>query len=52
MEVCKECYSKYFPVYKNIRFEISKELYKCIGCGKLKKTVKKVFVSNEVIDIN
>ena len=52
IEICPDCYSRYFPVYKDMEIETSEEPHRCRGCGKIKKVVKRVTIHNEVIDIN
>lgn len=51
-EICPDCYSRYFPVYENMDVEVSENLCKCVGCGEMKKVVRKVTVYNRIIDIN
>lgn len=51
-EICPECYSRYFPIYKDMKIKTSESLHKCHGCGEMKKVVRKVTVHGKVIDIN
>ena len=54
-EICEKCYRNHFFVtweYENMRIEVSKELYKCHGCGQYKQVVRKVFAGDELIDLN
>ena len=52
LEVCPECYSRYFPVYPNMKIKISSKRHKCSGCGKNRRTVREVWVDGKLIDIN
>lgn len=52
MEICPECYPKYFPVYKDMKFEVSKEAYRCSGCGEIRGAVKRVTIGGDIIDVN
>ena len=52
LEICPGCYSKHFPVYKNMKYELSKEKTRCCWCGEVKNVIRKVYANGDLVDIN
>lgn len=42
INICADCYYKYFPIYKNTKIIESNIIAKCEGCGEYKKIIEKV----------
>lgn len=51
-EICEKCYCEDFPIYEDMQIEVTKEKHKCMGCGKRKLVVRKVYSGNELVDVN